>query len=609
MSVPLDKNLPPEPSSSHPQRRNFLSVTGPAGLALAARFTWAAALGLPIAAQAAEFPYALVPVGDAGNTTSSYCTSDGRRFSTPFGMVSYSYWMGKYEVTNAQYCEFLNAKAATDTYGLYSTDMGNQSSGGITRSASSGSYVYAVKPNMADKPVNNVCRYDALRFVNWLNNGRGDGSTETGPYTITGGGLNSGTVTLPTHAELANGPLTYVLPNQDEWFKAAYFKGATTTAGYWNYATQSDTKPMEAHLDALGNIDGYFNVGTSGTYTTPVGGAAVLNDYQNRVNTVGSGGPASQSYYGTYNQDDNVTELVENTHVSNGTRESVMGSSSFYGLDVHGFYYASLWQYSEQEDFGFRIGALGVVPEAPFDGKLTIASNAPNLQFSWHGRGGKLYRLWSSPDLATPPPTGWTLVQEAIAADPPSLQILQPAEPKMFYVLEEYTAPLVVAFSENFDGGVTGWSSGVDAGTATQWQLGTPTNVGPLAAYSPLKCFGTNINSPYGYSANVWLRSPTIDLRAYTSGNLQFQEYFDIEKTYDYASLRILSAVDGSLLAVLEPRIDGDSGGTWQSYSKALPASAFAQPIQIEFRLQSDDYDVVPHAGWYLDDFVITAGP
>ena len=198
-------------------------------------------------------------------------------------------------------------------------------------------------------------------------------------------------------------------------------------------------------------------------------------------------------------------------------------------------------------------------------------------------------------------------MQEALPADPPSLQIPQPADTKMFYVLEEYAAPPVVAFSENFDGVVTGWSTGVDGGTATQWQLGTPINVGPLAAYSPLKCYGTNISTNYGYNANVWLRSPVLDLRAYTSGSLQFQEFFDIEKTYDYGSIRVLSAADGSVLALLEPRIDGDSGGAWQSYSKALPSSAFAQPIQIEFRLQSDDYDVVPHAGWYIDDFVISA--
>lgn len=580
---------------------------------LMACFTVAASLLAGVATQAAEFPYALVPVGDAGNTTGGPAWQNNRTVLTPWilGMVDYSYWMGKYEVTNAQYCEFLNAKAVTDSYGLYHTDMGDKASGGITRTGSSGSYVYTLKANMADKPVNNVCRYDALRFANWLNNGRGNGSTETGPYTITGGGVNAGTVTMPNHADLANGPLTYVLPNQNEWFKAAYYKGGTTTAGYWKYATQSDTKPMEAHLDALGNIDGYFNSGTSGAYTTPVGTTAVLNNFQNRVHTVGSGGPASQSYYGTFNQDDNVTELVENTYNQNGIRETVLGSSSFYGLDVHGLWFGDLWLSSEQEDFGFRIAAVGIVPEVPFDGRLTIVRNAPYLHFTWNSRSGKLYRLWSSPNLASRPPTGWTLVQESIPAYPPSLQILQPADPKMFYVLEEYPAPPVLAFSENFDGDVTGWTTGGSPGGSptdplqTEWQLGPPTNVGPPAAFSPLNCYGTNISGPYGNSANVWLRSPPINLTAYTSGTLNFEEFKDIEKSYDFGSILVLSAADGGLLASLEAKVDGTSD-TWQSYSKPLPTAAFAQPIQIEFRLQSDDWNSVPYAGWYIDDFQIS---
>lgn len=41
-------------------------------------------------------------------------------------------------VTNAQYVEFLNAKAASDPHGLYNTNMANFN-GGIVRSGSDGS--------------------------------------------------------------------------------------------------------------------------------------------------------------------------------------------------------------------------------------------------------------------------------------------------------------------------------------------------------------------------------------------------------------------------------------------------------------------------------------
>ena len=46
------------------------------------------------------------------------------------GSVAYTYQISKYEVTIEQYVEFLNAKATTDTYGLYNAPMGN--TGGLT---------------------------------------------------------------------------------------------------------------------------------------------------------------------------------------------------------------------------------------------------------------------------------------------------------------------------------------------------------------------------------------------------------------------------------------------------------------------------------------------
>ena len=84
-------------------------------------------------------------VGNAGNAADP---------STGFGSVGYGYNIGKYDVTAGQYTAFLNAVAATDTYGLYNTNMATGfASCGISQLGSSGSYAYATTKN-ANFPVN-----------------------------------------------------------------------------------------------------------------------------------------------------------------------------------------------------------------------------------------------------------------------------------------------------------------------------------------------------------------------------------------------------------------------------------------------------------------------
>ena len=83
-----------------------------------------------------------VTVGDPGNAADS----------TGYGSVSYAYQMGKYDVTVGQYCQLLNAVAASDTYGLYNSGMAvgayaGYPTVGITQSGSLGSYTYSVSYN------------------------------------------------------------------------------------------------------------------------------------------------------------------------------------------------------------------------------------------------------------------------------------------------------------------------------------------------------------------------------------------------------------------------------------------------------------------------------
>jgi len=141
-------------------------------------------IGFRVASLVPEpLPLDWVPVGNPNNTAdapSSNCLNS----PTNCGSVDHAYFISKYEVTNAQYAEFLNAKAASDPLGLYNESMGtNATSGGITQSGVSGSFTYTAKAGFANKPVTYVSFYDSLRFANWLNNGQGIGDTETGAHT------------------------------------------------------------------------------------------------------------------------------------------------------------------------------------------------------------------------------------------------------------------------------------------------------------------------------------------------------------------------------------------------------------------------------------------
>jgi len=104
---------------------------------------------------------------------------------------------------------------------------------------------------MGDKPVNFVTWRRCLRYCNWLHNNKPVGSqssltTEDGAYVLSG---NTGP--LPTRKIAAR----YFLPNENEWYKAAYYKGNGINSNYWNYATQNDDIPLPVCADIVGNGD------------------------------------------------------------------------------------------------------------------------------------------------------------------------------------------------------------------------------------------------------------------------------------------------------------------------------------------------------------------
>jgi hypothetical protein len=127
-----------------------------------------------------------------------------------------------------------------------------------------------------------------------------------------------------------------------------------------------------------------------------------------------------------------------------------------------------------------------------------------------------------------------------------------------------------------------------------------------LSAASGTNCFGTNLSGPYELLANVWLRSPVIDLSDPTlvSAMLTFNQFKDIEVMFDFGTIRVLDSSTGLPLgADVENPVDGTTVD-WAPFSAALPPEALGKTIIIEFRFESDDLQ--NYAGWYIDDVMVT---
>ncbi len=299
-------------------------------------------LGLGITAQGA-ITIETVTVGNAGNAADT----------TGYGSVSYTYNIGKYEVTAGQYTAFLNSVAKTDTYGLYNGSMWASTDGcDIKRTGTAGNYSYSVVSDWSNRPVNYVGFWDSCRFANWLCNGQKSGeqdatTTERGAYTLDGYNGTDGRYIQ------RNAGCSWAVTSEDEWYKAAYYKSGSTKAGYWLYPTKSNTAPANKVLAAdPGNSANYYiskySIG-SPYYLTNVG------EFEN-----------SASAYGTFDQGGNVWEWNEAMPYISGSyayRSMRGGSFSSKDIDLLASYRCYSPSY-ESNDFGFRVSQVYTpVPE------------------------------------------------------------------------------------------------------------------------------------------------------------------------------------------------------------------------------------------------------
>ncbi len=258
-----------------------------------------------------------------------------------YGAVGYNYNIGTYDVTNAQYAEFLNTKdsGGTNSLGLWTSAMANEFGGISFNAGNANGSKYVLTAGRENYPVNYVSWYDTIRFANWLNNGQGNGDTETGAYTLLGG-----TPAPSNGLSITRNPGAKVfLPSESEWYKAAYYD--STTDSYFQYATSSDLPPTASTPTGLPNHANYMLA----NYVFEVSNLTEVGAYT-----------GTTSPYGAFDMNGNVYQW--NEALINDSFRKLRGGS--YNDSVSGTLASSYWSdappSAQAAHVGFRVA---MVPE------------------------------------------------------------------------------------------------------------------------------------------------------------------------------------------------------------------------------------------------------
>jgi len=179
-----------------------------------------------------------VTINYAGNSADTRVMDDG---TTGYGSVDYDYFIGKYEVSNGQWNTFVADAGAP---------IGN-----LSDAYDEGAYYTGI-----NQPTNNVSWYEAIQFCNYLTSG----DKSKGVYQFSGNNSNPGDFSgIDREVAKSVYGTIYFLPNEDEWYKAAYYK--PDGSGYSLYANGQSTIPAADNgwNWYLGSYIEPWNVGSS----------------------------------------------------------------------------------------------------------------------------------------------------------------------------------------------------------------------------------------------------------------------------------------------------------------------------------------------------------
>ena len=260
------------------------------------------------------FTMDFVNIGNPGNADDS--GAGGGSFFAPYGGVTYNFRMGVTEVSQAM--------------------ITKATAGGLTN-VLAGDWVGTGQPGTS------VTWFEAAHFANWLNTTTGHQAAYnlTGPATLTPW-LSGQAWQLGGENLFRNKDAYYFLPNEDEWYKAAFHKNDGPTANYWDYATGSNVIPASVN-SGTGAQTAVYNV---------LAGPADVGD---------DGG---LSPYGVRGQNGNVWEWQESafdgTNDTSTEGRSIRGGS-WSGVgepDLRSSYRYNSSPNTSANNIGFRIASV-----------------------------------------------------------------------------------------------------------------------------------------------------------------------------------------------------------------------------------------------------------
>lgn len=215
----------------------------------------------------------------------------------------------------------------------------------VTRAVANGMTGVSAGAWSGDQPAAFIDWFEAAAFVNFLNTGLGlapvynlawNGETWSMSLWSTSQAWQAGGENRYRHKDAY-----YFLPSEDEWFKAAYYKGGGTNADYWTYPTAQNDAPVAV---ASGTTD----------YT------AVYGEQDQPAGVAVSGG---RSAYGHRGMGGNVAEWTESAWdgLNNSTSEArTVRGGDWFGPDGE---LQSSWRdinapLYESDFIGFRVASV-----------------------------------------------------------------------------------------------------------------------------------------------------------------------------------------------------------------------------------------------------------